>query len=112
MLPELSGFRYTRSRTQFRKTENPFSDDLIINVTSRSGASYSIAFYIGVAHSEAEALVANLEGRKVSPYDRTILQYSPNVLKQAVIPFDGSCGGGVCRQVGISLQSVPTFIDL
>jgi len=88
--PDLSGFRYTRSRTQFRKTENPFSDDLIINVTSRSGASHSIAFYIGVAHSEVEAFVANLEGRKVSPYDRTILQYSPNVLKQAVIPFDGS----------------------
>lgn len=87
--PDLPGFHYIRSRTQFRKKGKPFSDDLIISVTSRRGASYAIAFYIGVAHADVEKLVASVERRKVSPYDRTIFQYSPNVSKQEVLPFDG-----------------------
>lgn len=87
--PDIPGFRYTRSRTQLRKTGKPFSDDLSIDVTSRSGASYAIAFYVGVVHADVEKFVANMEGRPVSPYDRTIFQYSVNVGKQKVLPFGG-----------------------
>jgi len=86
--PDVPSFRYHRSRAQLRKAGKPFSDDLIIDVTSRDG-SYAIAFYVGVAHADVERFVADIEERKVTPYDRSIFQYSPNVGKQDVLPFTG-----------------------
>lgn len=100
---DLPGFRYTRSRKQFRRVEKPFVDDIIIDVTSRGGASYSIAFYSGVQHAEVESLIADLEDRKVTPYDRTIFFYSPNVNNQNVIPFADPCWWyGLPRNVSFS----------
>jgi hypothetical protein len=100
---DLLGFRYTRSRTQFRRVDKPFVDDIIINVTSRTGGSYSIAFYIGVQHMDVESAIASLENRKVSPYDRTLFQYSPNVNNQTVIPFSDTCWWyGLPRDVPLS----------
>ncbi len=100
---DLIDFRYTRSRTQFRRIEHPFVDDIIIDVSSRKGESYTIAFYVGVQHTDVEFMIANLENRKVTPYDRTIFQYSPNINKQTVIPFTETCWWyGLPRDVSLS----------
>jgi len=87
---DLSDFRYTRSRTQLRKAASDYTDDMIIDVTSRTGASYSIAFYIGVAHAQTEKLIAELESRKVTPYDRSVFQYSVNQTNLESIGFKGT----------------------
>jgi len=90
LLPDLSKFRYTRSRTQLRRKGTDFSDDVIISVTTRSGTGYTLAFYTGVAHSETEKLVADLEKRKVTPYDRTVFQYSVNQTSFQQLGFEGN----------------------
>jgi hypothetical protein len=86
---ELSDFKYAKSRAEFKRTQGDIADALLIDVNTRDGASYALAFRIGVVHTAVEKLVAEIEGRKTSPYDRTIAQYSPNVGKQNVLPFNG-----------------------
>lgn len=100
---DLAGFRYTRSRTQFRCIDKPLVDDIFIDVTYRTGGSYTIAFYVGVQHTDVESAIADLENRKITPYDRTIFQYSPNVNKQNVIPFADTCWWyGLPRDIPLS----------
>jgi hypothetical protein len=86
---DLAGFRYIRSCSQLRAAAKPYVDDIIINVTTSNAVSYSLAFYMGVQHTEIESIIAEAEDRKVGPYDRTIFQYSPNVGKQNQLPYDG-----------------------
>jgi hypothetical protein len=88
--PVLPGFQYVKSRTEFRKNCENVADVVGIDVNTRGGASYSIAFHVGVVHSAVELLIAEVEGRKASSYDKTIYQYSPNVGKQDVLPFGGA----------------------
>ena len=89
LLLELPEFRYTRSRTQLRKRTEEFSDDLIIDVTTRNGTDYSLSFYLGVAHTETEKLISKIEERKITPYDRTVFLYSVNQQNFELLDFTG-----------------------
>ncbi len=112
--PFLPHFRYVRSRTQLVHTEGAFSDDIIISVITYDRLSYSISFSLGVQHSQIASLVTNVEGRAVTPDDRTIFQFSPNVGKQSSLPFAGpTCWSGLPATTDFSLvgSEIVDFIN-
>lgn len=88
--PILSGYKYTKSKYQFSSKKAEFKKDIILNVTCGSCGTYTISINYGVAHQEVEAIIANIEERKVDSYNRTISQNSPNVKKQNIIPYEGT----------------------
>jgi hypothetical protein len=75
------GFRYLKSYHHFRrKNTNGFSYITIDSVT-HNRIAYHLAFFLGVQITEVESWVLSLmrETRKVSHYDRTILNYTFNI---------------------------------
>ena len=85
----LVGFRYYKSRHQFLCKLDGIVNDVIINMNSRSGASYSLTFYFGVQHVAVEQLIADIKAQRLTPYDRTVFQYSHNIHENKVMKFGG-----------------------